>query len=118
MTTLSTFGTNETITFRELPPAAAGHDGDPRESESEVPDAILNGPYSASNDEASVHPGNGIFTTYYRYEWLWIALHCVVAVIGGAFLALIILRSREVGAPAWKSSSLAILSRGTCVAGI
>lgn len=59
----------------------------------------------------------GELTTYYRIVWPWICLHCFVVLVGAVFLGITICENRRYGrmVPLWKSSSLAIASRGKLV---
>lgn len=52
----------------------------------------------------------GILTTFYEIQWPWLSLHCVSLVLGVLFFVLTLARNRS--APAWKSSSLAVMARG------
>lgn len=73
---------------------------------------------------ARVSGKRGELTTFYRIVWPWIALQCVVVAAGMVFLVVTVLENRrEAGrevpvVPVWKSSSLAVMSRGLVVAGI
>ncbi|CAH0046816.1 unnamed protein product, partial [Clonostachys solani] len=55
--------------------------------------------------------------TSYRIEWGWIALHCTTAVAMLSFFILTLLSRAPSGArvPVWKTSNLAIFSRGPIV---
>ncbi|ROV91664.1 hypothetical protein VMCG_09261 [Cytospora schulzeri] len=55
----------------------------------------------------------GTLTTFYEVRWPWIALHCAILASGVAFFGITL--SRNQSAPVWKSSSLAVLSRGHLV---
>lgn len=55
----------------------------------------------------------GNLRTFYRVQWVWIALPVGVALVGGVFLAFTVLRSR--GGVVWKSSSLALIGWGLAV---
>lgn len=59
----------------------------------------------------------GELTTYYRIAWPWISLHCLIVIVGAVFLGITIRENRRYGrmVPLWKSSSLAIASRGKLV---
>lgn len=52
----------------------------------------------------------GILTTFYEIQWPWLSLHCASLVLGVLFFVLTLVRNRS--APAWKSSSLAVMARG------
>lgn len=52
----------------------------------------------------------GILTTFYEIQWPWLSLHCASLVLGVLFFVLTLARNRS--APAWKSSSLAVMARG------
>ncbi|CAG9989251.1 unnamed protein product [Clonostachys byssicola] len=58
--------------------------------------------------------------TTYRIEWGWIALHCTTAVAMLSFFILTLLSRAPSGArvPVWKTSNLAILSRGPIVSDV
>lgn len=60
----------------------------------------------------------GDTVTYYNIVWPWICLHCLIVILGVAFLALTICENRRHGrmAPWWKSSSLAIATHFDVVA--
>ncbi|KAL1636988.1 hypothetical protein SLS58_009514 [Diplodia intermedia] len=67
----------------------------------------------AGSDNSLVQSGkSGTTKTYYQISWPWISLHCMVEIAGASFIVLTILRTRRVQAPIWKSSALAVLSRG------
>lgn len=70
---------------------------------------------ATSDDRAIKFGKNGVLTTYYRIAWPWILFHCVAITAGAIFLVLTMLRTRRSGVPIWKSSSLAVLSRGPYV---
>lgn len=53
--------------------------------------------------------------TTYRIEWAWLGLPLIVVLASFGYLALSILKSKTSSAPFWKSSSLAIISRGQYV---
>jgi hypothetical protein len=53
--------------------------------------------------------------TVYRIEWGWIALPVCVLVGSLVQLILVIFQTRRTRTPIWKTSSLAILSRGSYV---
>lgn len=59
----------------------------------------------------------GELTTYYRIVWPWISLHCLMVIVGAVFLGITIRECKRYGqmVPLWKSSSLAIASRGKLV---
>lgn len=65
----------------------------------------------------SVTGERGELTTYYRIVWPWICLHCFIVLVGAVFLGITICENRRYGqmVPLWKSSSLAIASRGKLV---
>lgn len=70
----------------------------------------------ATSDNRAIKFGkNGVLTTYYRIAWPWVLFHCVAITAGAIFLVLTMLRTRQSGVPIWKSSSLAVLSRGPYV---
>lgn len=52
----------------------------------------------------------GVLTTFYDIQWPWLSLHCASLVLGVMFFVLTLARNRS--APAWKSSSLAVMTRG------
>jgi hypothetical protein len=52
----------------------------------------------------------GVLTTFYEIQWPWISLHCASLLLGVLFFVLTLARNRS--APAWKSSSLAVMARG------
>ncbi|KAL1635493.1 hypothetical protein SLS58_010189 [Diplodia intermedia] len=62
-------------------------------------------------DAAQVLGQSGRLVTYYSVQWPWIALNCVVVVMGAVFLVLTMRRCGD-SAPVWKSSTLAAMSRG------
>ncbi|KAL1623138.1 hypothetical protein SLS54_004624 [Diplodia seriata] len=68
----------------------------------------------ADSDNSTVQSGiNRVMQVKYRIMWQWITLHAVVMTTGTAFLFITIHQSRKHTIPAWRSSSLAVLSRGT-----
>ncbi|VUC32467.1 unnamed protein product [Clonostachys rosea] len=75
----------------------------------------------SSDDTKTSQIGTVIQTvTTYRIEWGWIALHCTVAVAMFSFFILTLLSRAPSGArvPVWKTSNLAILSRGPIVSDV
>lgn len=52
----------------------------------------------------------GVLTTFYEIQWPWLSLHGASLVLGVLFFVLTLVRNRS--APAWKSSSLAVMARG------
>ncbi|KAL1392686.1 hypothetical protein HDK64DRAFT_251005 [Phyllosticta capitalensis] len=56
-----------------------------------------------------------IQVTVYKVHWPWIALPILECIGACAFLALTILKSRQLQTPLWKSSSLAVLACGASV---
>lgn len=69
-------------------------------------------------DTSSVDGSRGDLVTFYRIAWPWISLHCLVVVAGLVFLVVTVWENqarRGVAAPVWKSSSLAVMSRGAAV---
>lgn len=65
------------------------------------------------SDDNVVQDGEtGHMVSYYKIVWPWISLHCVIVILGTFFLLFTILESRHIGAPVWKTSALATLSRG------
>lgn len=69
-------------------------------------------------DNSTVQIGeSGVLKTYYRISWPWISLHCTVVLAGAGFCAITIFSTRNARVPVWKSSSLAVLSRGPYVEG-
>lgn len=52
----------------------------------------------------------GVLTTFYEIQWPRLSLHCASLVLGVLFFVLTLVRNRS--APAWKSSSLAVMARG------
>lgn len=84
--------------------------------------ASMSNAMRAGADTASsiVHGEKGTETTFYEIAWPWIALPGTLVVAGLVFLALTIhansrLPEDSAAAHAWKSSSLAVMSRGTAV---
>lgn len=70
----------------------------------------------ANDDGAKVQAGtNYEMATFYEIEWEWISLHCFFIIAAIIFTALTIYQTRIRGTPAWKSSSLAVLSRGVVI---
>ncbi|KAF7882674.1 uncharacterized protein EAF02_006037 [Botrytis sinoallii] len=70
----------------------------------------------ANDDGAKVQAGTVYETvTFYKIEWEWISLHCFFIIAATIFIVLTIYQTRLRGTPAWKSSSLAVLSRGLMV---
>ncbi|KAF7866825.1 hypothetical protein EAF04_005667 [Stromatinia cepivora] len=70
----------------------------------------------ANDDGQKVQAGtNYEVVTFYKIEWEWISLHCLFIIAATVFIALTIYQTRILGTPAWKSSSLAVLSRGLVV---
>jgi hypothetical protein len=67
-----------------------------------------------AGDSAQVLGQLGQMVTYYSVQWPWIALHCLVVLMAGVFLALTIRRCGN-SPPVWKSSTLAVMSRGDYV---
>ncbi|OJD28768.1 uncharacterized protein BKCO1_1130001 [Diplodia corticola] len=65
----------------------------------------------ADADGATMVGKSGLMMTYYSVRWPWIALNCVVVLMGALFLFLTIGKCGE-SAPVWKSSTLAAMSRG------
>lgn len=65
----------------------------------------------------SVAGEKGELITYYRIVWPWICLHCFIVMVGAVFLGITICENRRYGrmVPLWKSSSLALASRGKLV---
>lgn len=49
---------------------------------------------------------------YYHIEWPWLGLHVVVTLAGTIFLIATAVNTRRCRAPAWKSSSLALIEIG------
>lgn len=69
-------------------------------------------------DNSSVGGSRGDLVTFYRIVWPWISLHCLVVVAGLVFLVVTVWENqgrRGAAAPVWKSSSLAVMSRGAAV---
>lgn len=65
-------------------------------------------------DNSTVQSGeNWVMKTCYRIQWPWIALHVLLVFAGIAFLAITIIKTKQPRVPAWKSSSLALLSCST-----
>ncbi|KAI0440957.1 hypothetical protein F4803DRAFT_525272 [Xylaria telfairii] len=80
--------------------------------------AIRRGADESSDGVSSTVTGKrGTVVTFYKIVWPWITLHVLVTVTGLAFLVITILENQKHGqsTPAWRSSSLATLSRGTLV---
>ncbi|TGO40884.1 hypothetical protein BHYA_0030g00510 [Botrytis hyacinthi] len=70
----------------------------------------------ANDDGAKLQAGIVYETmTFYKIEWGWISLHCFFIIAATVFIVLKIYQTRLRGTPAWKSSSLAVLSRGLMV---
>ncbi|KAK6600855.1 hypothetical protein H4I95_07837 [Botrytis cinerea] len=70
----------------------------------------------ANDDGAKVQAGTVYETvTFYKIKWEWISLHCFFIIAATVFIILTIYQTRLRGTPAWKSSSLAVLSRGLMV---
>lgn len=55
----------------------------------------------------------GVLTMFYEIQWPWLSLHCASLLLGVLFFVLTLARNRS--APAWKSSSLAVMARGNQV---
>ncbi|KAA8574483.1 hypothetical protein EYC84_005942 [Monilinia fructicola] len=71
---------------------------------------------TTNDDSGKVEAGtNYEIVTFYKVEWEWISLHCFFMIAAVVFIALTIYQTRMRGTPAWKSSSLAVLSRGMIV---
>lgn len=65
-----------------------------------------------------VYGRTGTPTQYYKTQWGWIALHCLV-LIGGALFVLVTVRistRNSPGVPVWKNSPLATMSGGLSLA--
>ena len=82
----------------------------------ELRDVSSNNPF----DRKNIYVGGSIGSpkTYYKAEWGWIALHGLLLLVGFLFWCLTVwssLRSSKV-VPAWKNSSLAVISRGSIAA--
>ncbi|KAB8303098.1 hypothetical protein EYC80_004551 [Monilinia laxa] len=70
----------------------------------------------ANDDGEKVETGtNYEIATFYKVEWEWISLHCIFIIAAVVFTALTVYQTRMRGTPAWKSSSLAVLSKGLMV---
>lgn len=72
------------------------------------------------NDTGGVGGSRGDLVTFYRIAWPWISLHCLVVAAGAVFLVVTVWENQEGrrrggAAPVWKSSSLAVMSRGAAV---
>lgn len=52
----------------------------------------------------------GVLTIFYEIQWSWLSLHCASLLLGILFSVLTLVRNRS--APAWKPSSLAVMTRG------
>lgn len=52
----------------------------------------------------------GVLTTFYEIQWPWLSLHCASLLLGVLFFVLTLARNRS--APAWKSSTLAVMAQG------
>jgi hypothetical protein len=52
----------------------------------------------------------GTLTTFYEIQWAWLSLHCACLLLGILFFVLTLARNQS--APAWKSSTLAVMARG------
>lgn len=51
----------------------------------------------------------GVLTIFYEIQWSWLSLHCASLLLGILFSVLTLVRNRS--APAWKPSSLAVMTR-------
>ena len=70
----------------------------------------------AGSDEGLVVIGmSATSVTFYSIQWPWIILPCVVILAGLIHLVGTVLKGKTAGIGIWKSSSLAILSRGFSV---
>ncbi|ESZ92361.1 hypothetical protein SBOR_7271 [Sclerotinia borealis F-4128] len=70
----------------------------------------------ANDDGAKIETGtNHEMVSFYKIEWEWISLHSFFIIAATIFTGLTIYQTRLRGTPAWKSSSLAVLSRGLVV---
>lgn len=65
----------------------------------------------------SVIGSKGDIVTFYRIVWPWISLHCFIVAVGIVFMVLTIWENKRHGweVPLWRSSGLAIASRGEAV---
>ncbi|KAF3768099.1 hypothetical protein M406DRAFT_254587, partial [Cryphonectria parasitica EP155] len=73
------------------------------------------------DDNSNLVSGStGVLTTFYRIVWPWISLQGFVIVAGALFLAFTIRKSggNSDAVPVWKSSTLAVMSRGPAVGGV
>jgi len=79
--------------------------------------ASMSNAVRAGADGGPGAPGGrvGAVGTYYRIEWPWIALQGTVAVAGVLMLLATVWASSYPEVPVWKSSALAVLSRGPWV---
>lgn len=73
--------------------------------------AICDGADAGEN--ARVTGKKGILTNFYRIQWPWITLHCILLSSGVVFFGLTLFWNQS--APVWKSNSLAVLNRGHLV---
>lgn len=80
--------------------------------------AIRTGADESSDSVPDIVTGlKGDVKTFYKIVWPWIILHCIIVSVGVAFLFVTIRENQRHGqvAPLWRSSSLAIASRGEAV---
>lgn len=83
--------------------------------------AIRTGADETSDGISVIVTGSkGETITFYRIVWPWISLHCLVVIFGIVFLGATIRENDKDGraVPLWRSSALAIASRGEAVADI
>ena len=82
--------------------------------------ASMSNAVRAGADGAARAPGGrmGRPATSYRIEWPWMALQGAVVMAGVVILVATVWASGDPAVPVWKSSALAVLSRGPWVAGV
>ncbi|KAL9097251.1 MAG: hypothetical protein Q9165_000678 [Trypethelium subeluteriae] len=80
-----------------------------------ISNAIRVGADQVRGKESCVTGQNGVTVTQYAIQWPWISLPITLILASYTFLLLGVYFSHKAKVPAWKSSSLAILARGSCV---
>ncbi|KAI9654474.1 MAG: hypothetical protein M1821_006564 [Bathelium mastoideum] len=75
--------------------------------------AIRTGADSIDGNPSTVPGRGGILTTHYSIQWPWISLPITLIIVSYLFLLMGVYYCRKAQIGAWKSSSLAILARGS-----
>jgi hypothetical protein len=85
--------------------------------------SMTNAIRSGSDDDSPLVNGTKFVTgwignsvTYYKIQWPWVVLPCIVVLAGHVHLLLTAAHVKKSGVPVWKSNSIAIMSRGPHVA--